>query len=198
LLADALRGYVKTILGSAASKTAVAAVVATASVGGVVFQQALAEGEAPPAATPIGDRVSPPASSGTSVQSQSSAARVSRPVSSSEHGRGDGAAEVVTVTSSRPSLPGTRRREEAPPTATAPVVTPPETGDTSSTTTEQKDTVVLPKPPLPQAPPLPRLPPVPEPGPDDQLVPSVKVPPLPPLPELPPAEVPLPLLPLLP
>lgn len=202
-LADVLRGYLKTVLGSAASKTAVAAVVATASVGGVVVQQSLAEDEAPPATTPIADRASPAVATGTMASVPSLSATESRPSSSREHGHANGAADPTSVSSARPSLPTTTsgRAPALPPTASAPGLAPvdtggPVTGDTSSPSTpEKKDPVTLTQtPPIPEA-----LPPLPLPylGLDDPLVPPVEVPPVQ-LPGLPPVEVPPVQLPPLP
>jgi RNA polymerase sigma factor (sigma-70 family) len=202
LLADALRGYLKTILGSAASKTAVAAVVATASVAGVAVQRSLAEDDAAPATRPIADRTSPAVATGSTAPVSSPSVTESRPASSREHGH-------ATVSSARPSVSPTTttRAPLVPPTASAPAAAPdktggPVTGDTSSpSTTAKKDPVTLPEtPPIPEAPPLPPLPPLPDLGLDDPLLPPVEVPPLPPLPvELPPGALPqLPPLPLLP
>jgi RNA polymerase sigma factor (sigma-70 family) len=197
LLADALRGYRKTILGNAASKTAVAAVVATASVGGVAVQQSLAENDAS-ATRPIADRTSPVPSPSVTE---------SRPASSREHGHANGVSPT-TVSSARPSVSTTAtiRAPVVPPAASAPAAPDktggPATGDASSPSTTEKDPVTLPEtPPIPEALPLPPLPPLPDLGLDDPLLPRVDVPPLPPLPELPPVEVPpvqLPQLPSLP
>jgi RNA polymerase sigma factor (sigma-70 family) len=187
LLADALRGYLKTTLGSAASKTAVAAVVATASVGGVAVQQSLAEDDAAPATRPIAD-------TGSTAPVPSPSVTESRPATSREHGHANGVSPTI-VSSARRSVFArtTTRAPVVPPTATAPDKKGgPVMGDASSpSTTEKQDPVTLPEaPPIPGAPPLPPLPPFPDLGLDDPLLPPVEVPSLEPLPEPPPVEVP--------
>jgi RNA polymerase sigma factor (sigma-70 family) len=200
LLADALRGYLKAVLGSAASKTAVAAVVATASVAGVAVQQTRAGDDAAPATGAIVDRTPPAVVTGSTARVPGLSVTESRPASSHEHGRANGVG-TTTVPSARPpvSPTTTARGHVVPPAATAPAGAPgkaggPVAGDASTAPSPKKsDHVTLPEsPPVPEALPLPPLPPLPDLGLDDPLLPPVEaeVPPLEPLPQLPPAELP--------
>jgi RNA polymerase sigma factor (sigma-70 family) len=185
VLAEMLRGYLKTLLGSAASKTAVAAVAATASVGGVVAQQSLGDGRSAGKSPPIADR---------ERRADATAAREPNP--SPQRAIGVAARPRASVLAADGKVAASTRPDETTVEFVRPkheegLVAPlepdtPSSPEASSPKTTERD-------PVSDAgggTPIPGLPPLPDPPVVDPPIPPVELPPLPPLPEQPVVEPP--------
>jgi RNA polymerase sigma factor (sigma-70 family) len=202
LLLGALRGHLRTLLGGAASKTAVGAAVASVAVGGVVAERTLERPSPPPAPTvpraaesrvtsvaptptrvtrPPEQRIVTPVRRRTperAAASPEATATAARPQATPAGGMSRAAVPPRSLDPATPTQPtpesASPPRSEGAPTGPA----PPEIPDPGLPV--QLPGVDLPPLPLPPLPPLPPVPP--------QDVTSglpVEVPPLPPLPTLP-------------
>jgi RNA polymerase sigma factor (sigma-70 family) len=203
LLLGALRGQLRAVLGSAASKTAVGAAVASVAVGGVVAERALQRPSPPPAPTVPGV-AEPRTAQVAPIATMLTRAPERRPVNPIRRRTPERAAASADVpaTAARPQATaagGTSRTampprslEPATPTQSSPESTSPPKSEGSAPTRlappkipdpglpVQVPGVDLPPLPLPALPPLP-----PVPGPDATSGLPVEAPPLPPLPTLP-------------
>ena len=183
LLLDTLRTYLKTFFGSAASKAAIAAVATTASVGGLVAQQSLADDvPARPAGAPNAE--GRPSAAGDRTVAPSSTSDVTAPASSPRTGRVERSAPMPSSPVARPPTTTSPATAGAPAQPVDPKAPP--TQEAPPSPTPETNTVPAPRPELP----LPPLPLLPDLSSEDPLLPPVEVPPLPPVPELPPVELP--------
>ena len=174
VLADMLRVYLKSLLGSATAKTAVVAVAATVSVGGVVAQQSLGDSPArggPQARPSTISRHPPPRRSRGRGRRTRSAWSASRRLPAGLHAR---RSTKVAASSRPPVAPNADPTHAAAPVAplqpyrpTSPDATPPKTLD---------ETGAAPEAPAPNPAPIPELP-LPELGSGEPLIPPLELPP---------------------
>jgi RNA polymerase sigma factor (sigma-70 family) len=198
LLLGALRGQLRAVFGSAASKTAIGAAVASVAVGGVVAERALERPSPPPA--PTVPRVAEPRTAQVApiptTSTRAPARRLVTPTRRRTPERAAASAEVPASAvrpqataaggTSRAAVPP-RSLDPATPTQSSPESTSPPKSEGGTPTRLAPPEVPDPVPgvdlpPLP-LPPLPPLPPVP--GPDAISGLPIEAPPLPPLPTLP-------------
>jgi RNA polymerase sigma factor (sigma-70 family) len=190
LLAQVLRGCLKTLLGSAASKAATVTVVAAiASAGGIAVQQSLADDPPRPTVTPIADRAPPASAAATTSPTRSSKRRAS----ASAPSRGNRLVDSTMATSSRRVAPTTSPTPAEPTIASPPLIPAVEPNGRDAPAAETREEGAVPDPG--RVVPIPELPPLPDLSSGDPLLPPVEVPLPPPLPELPPVELPEPPVP---